>query len=118
MPKEQTTEEQLRQQPGIDVTRLSPGTLIRTETAVEVYQFKVVYGLYGVVEVTSTDRRLHKPVLARFSHSLYGLANGISLEHWIGQSLRMVLAFKNANLTTLPVISARVEGKGWYYEVF
>jgi hypothetical protein len=96
---------------GIDIQRLAPGTSILLETDAHVYELKVMNPALGLVAISSTDSTLRQATVGQLLSS--GTKNW-----WIGKGLAMRLRFRNGIYTSGPVASARVRGKGWYYDVF
>jgi hypothetical protein len=110
--------EALKKQPGIDIRRQAPGTTIIVETDTGLYELRVVNPVEGVVQVSGTDPRLHQPVLGRFLRSVCASDPQAVLDGHIGRTMRMVIAFRNAEFESGIVVSATVRGEGWSYDVF
>jgi hypothetical protein len=111
------TAEALRAKPGIQVSRLEIGTTITLETLDCIYTLKKhPYG-NSLVEVQGTDARFLKPCVGQFMHSQYGKSPA-EFTDWIGKSMRPCIRFKGGPIILQPVVSARVEGDGWHYDVF
>lgn len=100
--------------PGIDVHKLKPGTKIKVKTKASFYEF----------EVTDTPGRLMaqggKYIVGcqevRFIGSTYG---GSMLRiGWIGQDMYMEYALPNKVITSSRIVSATVVGDDWEYTVF
>jgi hypothetical protein len=106
------------EQPGVDLSRLAPGTCVRVETVREVYEIIVTDPLTCSIEVCGTDKHLKRPVAGCFARSILEDDPNCVLESWIKAELRMEFRYGANTFTSGPVVSARVEGKGWYYEVF
>jgi hypothetical protein len=108
----------LKSQPGIDIRRQKPGTQILIETDTGLYELIVVRPEESVVRVSGTDPRLHQPVVGRFHRSVYALDPKAALDGWVGKTMKMVIAFRNAPFESGVVLSASVRGTGWHYDVF
>jgi hypothetical protein len=109
---------ELKRQPGIDIAKQPAGTTILVETTQGIYELVVKKPEISLVEVTSTDPRLHKGTLAQLNFSTYDIQGRIALPHWIGKSLRMQLSFKNTLYPCSAAISAAIVGDGFHFEVF
>jgi phenolic acid decarboxylase len=108
----------LRAQPGIDISRLAPGTTVIVETTQGIIELVVLNPTVGLVRVSGTDPKIKEPVNCQMTQSCYDLKGLITLPKWIGKDLRMQLTFRNANLHCSTTVSATVRGKGWHYDVF
>ena len=100
---------------GIDMRRLAPGNSILLETDSRLYELKVVNPTLSLVEISSTDPALHQATVGQLLSSV-GPSGG--RDWWIGKGLAMRIRFRNGTYTSGPVVSARVVGKGWHYDVF
>jgi hypothetical protein len=103
--------------PGIDMRRLKPGTTILLGSESHVYEMKVTYPVHGIVEISSTDAPLRLATVGQFLHSSHWLGGNV-LSGWIGKGLVMQIRFRNGIYTSQPIVSARVSGEGWAYDVF
>jgi len=112
------TVRELRSRPGIDVTKLSVNQRVLVETTQAVYEMKVIAARLALVEITSTDPRLRKPVIGQLWASHYDVAGRVSLPGWIGRSLRMQLRFNNCTFPCSVTLSASVHGDRFHYDVF
>lgn len=108
------TLQELRSEPGIDISRLAAGTTILVETTQGVYEIVVIEPRISLVEITGTDPRLKKPVTGQLLASNYDAEGKVSLPNWIGKNLRMQFKFHNCVFSCSVSLSARVGN----YEVF
>ena len=111
-----TLAEKLRNEPGIDVRRLPPGTRLFVETENHVYEMKAVLASAGLLEITSSDPALHLPTVGQYLGGQF--PPDCTVEGWIGQGLLMSIRFRNGRYTSAPVRSAEVMGDTWHYTVF
>ena len=106
-----------RVEPGIDIKRLAAGIVVLVETETAVYELLVVRPELGIVEVSSSDRSLHKPTIAQFRGSLVP-EYGDEVGDWIGKGLCLAFRFQESYHISTPVVSALVRGSTWNYSVF
>ena len=107
--------EEAKNAPGIDVTKLQPGTEIMVSTAKSVYQIKVIDQIKNQIEIVG-GKHAPAPVLATFIGSTHG--GSIIRNGWIGRGLCLEVRLpKNLMLTTSPVTEAKVIGDGWHYDM-
>ena len=111
-----TLANKLREQPGIDVKRLKPGTHLFVETENCIYEMKVIRADLGLLEISSSDPPLRLPTVGQ--HLGGRLPPACEVEGWIGKGLLMSFRFRNGLYTSAPVISAEVKGHNWHYAVF
>lgn len=102
--------------PGINVKQLRPGTRLMVETEDAVYEMLAVRPDLGLLEITSNDPQLHKPTVGQFVSSR--IPPGANQLDWIGQGLCMTIRFRNGSYVSKPVLSAKVQGPTWHYDVF
>ena len=105
---------QHKDDPGIDVHKLKPGTKIKVKTAYTLYEF----------EVTDTPGRLlaqgGKYISGREEIILNGSTYGGSMLRigWIGQDMLMEYVLPTKRITSSRVVEATVVGPDWEYTVF
>ncbi len=90
-------------------------------TTRETYHIRVVTPEQALVEVRGSDPRLTSGVVGRLERSIYGDAKShrrAFRQRWIGFNTRMQIQFANCLKTFDPTISLRIEGRGWYYDLF
>lgn len=108
--------------PGINIKMLAKGTTLLLEGEGDLYELVVQYPEYGIAEVTSTNPALRQPTVGQFMHSAHWSHPALKL-NLIQQGWAMVLRFRNGQLQTQPIASARVlgtrsDGSHWSYDVF
>lgn len=108
----------IKAQPGVNITRLLPGTKVLVETTQNVFEFEITHPSMNLVRVRGSDPRLRPGITGQLIHSAYDIEATIILPDWIGKGLRMHIAFKNATYVSTPILSARIDGLGWHYDVF
>jgi len=109
---------ELRAKPGIDLHKLKPGTILFLETNLCLYELKILNSARCLIEISGTDEGLKQLIVGQFVASIYPVDPTVRLDAWIGQNLAMEIHFKNEDYVSGPIISARVKGKGWGYDVF
>lgn len=100
--------------------RLKEGDRLLVKTSREAYELTVLDPGDRLVMVRGSDPRL-TGIVARLVASIYGSEKSEKRawrSGWIGFNMRMQLKFQNHLLTCSPAVSLRVEGDGWYYDVF
>ena len=110
-------------EPGIDIRKLKPGTIILLEAGPSLYEIKVVYPVHGIVEISSSDPHLRVTTVGQLLHSVHWPSPGTPIPSWIGKGLALEIRFRNGLYRTQPVTAAGVQGKRedgshWTYEVF
>ena len=110
-------------EPGIDIRKLKPGTIILLEAEPSLYEIKVVYPVHGIVEISSSDPHLRAATVGQVLHSINVSNPGASIPSWIGKGRALEIRFRNGLYRTQPVTTASVQGKRedgshWSYEVF
>lgn len=105
-------------QPGVNIGRLAEGTKVLVETTQNVFELQVIQPMLNLVHVRGSDPRLRPGVTGQLIHSAYDINGKVIIPDWIGKGLRMHIMFKNATYQSTPVLSARVSGNGWHYDVF
>ena len=110
-------------EPGIDIRKLKPGTIILLEAEPSLYEIKVVYPVHGIVEISSSDPKLRVATIGQVLHSLHWSSPSVPIPSWIGRGLALEIRFRNGLYRTQPVTAAGVQGKRedgsrWTYEVF
>ena len=110
-------------EPGIDIRKLKPGTIILLEAEPSLYEIKVVYPVHGIVEISSSDAHLRVATVGQLLHSVNWSRPGAPIPLWIGKGLALEIRFRNGLYRTQPVTAAGVQGKRedgsrWTYEVF
>lgn len=101
-------------QPGIDISRQKPGTMICVQTTIHLYELTLVDPATGLITLGGDDQRCIG-LTGQFLHSEYG---DDVVEDWVGRSMKMHIRFKNAVLVTAAAIAGSVHGDGWEYTVF
>lgn len=89
-------------------------------TTEQIYELRLLDREDLLVLVKSTDPRL-SGIVGRLILSEYGPERSekrVWRPGWIGFNMRMKLQFKNHLLRCSPTVSLRIEGDGWFYEVF
>ena len=109
------TEPVVQQAVEIDVARLKVGNTLLLETEKAVYEMVVLRPELGLLEIESTD-----PILRlRTVGQLLGSPSPDAFHsNQIVKGLAMSLRFRNGNYLSAPVLSARVRGPAWHYDVF
>ena len=110
-------------EPGIDIRKLRPGTILLVEAEPWLYEIKVVYPVHGIVEISSSDPKLRVATIGQVLHSLRWSSPSVPIPSWIGRGLALEIRFRNGVYRTQPVRAASVQGKRevgsrWSYEVF
>jgi hypothetical protein len=111
-----TLADKLRQEPGIDVTRLKVGMRLMVETEQAIYEMRVLHQGLSLVEISSSDPVLRQPTVGQFIGSQ--LPPACAVPNWIGKGLSMHLRFRNGDYFSAPVLSAEVKGDTWHYDLF
>jgi hypothetical protein len=110
-------------EPGIDVRKLKPETIILLEAAPYLYEMRVTYPVHGIVEISSSDPVLRVATVGQVLHSVHWSSPAAPRPLWIGKGLALEIRFRNGTYRTQPVTAASVSGKHedsrrWSYEVF
>ena len=110
-------------EPGIDIRKLKPGTIILLEADPSLYEMQVMYPVHGIVEISSSDPHLRVATVGQVLHSVHWSSPGAPIPSWIGKGLALEIRFRNGLYRTQPVTAASVQGKRedgsrWSYEVF
>lgn len=110
-------------EPGIDIRKLKPETLILLEAEPYLYEMRVMYPAHGIVEINSSDPRLRVATVGQLLHSVDWSSPGVPIPSWIGKGLALEVRFRNGVYRTQPVTAASVKGNcadggRWSYEVF
>jgi hypothetical protein len=113
----------MRTEPGIDIRKLKPDTLILLEAAPYLYEIKVMHPVHSIVEISSSDPRLRTATVGQVLHSLHWSSPAATSPAWIGKGRALELRFRNGTYRTQPVTAASVsgnrgDGSRWSYEVF
>jgi hypothetical protein len=117
-PRHAEVQAELEKLPHINLTKMQVGTKVVVETTQGVYELVVENPRHAVVSITGSDPRLHRPLYCQVKRSIYDSRGQITLEYRIAKSLRMELKFLHGPFICSPTLSARVQGRGWYYDVF
>ena len=114
------TQETLRAKPGIDITKLKPGTIVWLETVKGVYKIMPTGEAVGHVMVDSSESPLEacRPVRLILEKSIYDDRGEVFVPFWIGKGLRILFRGFRGSFLTSSVLSAMIEGDGWKYEVW
>jgi len=110
-------------EPGIDIRKLKPDTIVLLEAEPYLYEIKVMHAVHCVVEISSSDPRLRTATVGQVLHSVHWSSPGAPIPAWIGKGLALKIRFRNGSYRTQPVTAASVSGKHedgsrWSYEVF
>lgn len=111
------TRKMLEAQPWIDIRKLKIDTRILIEAAPFIYELRILDN-EGMVEISSSDPRLVKPMACLYTSGIYDLDDTIMFPFRLAASLKMRLRFLNGILITEPMQTARLIGKDYYYDVF
>lgn len=110
-------------EPGIDVRKLKPETVILLEAEPYLYEIRVMYPAHGIVEISSSDPNLRVATVGQLLQSVHWSSPGAPIPAWIGRGLALEIRFRNGVYRTQPVTAASVTGKRddgshWSYDVF
>ncbi len=110
-------------EPGIDIRKLKPETIILLEADPYLYEIKVMYPAHSVVEISSSNLNLRTATVGQLLHSVHWSSPGAPIPSWIGKGLALEIRFRNGVYRTPPVTAAgvkgtREDGSRWSYEVF
>jgi hypothetical protein len=110
-------------EPGIDLRKLKPGTIILLEAELWLYEIKIVYPVHSIVEISSSNPMLRTATVGQVLHSVHWSNPKAAIPAWIGKGLVLEIRFRNGVYRTQPVTAASVQGKRedgsrWSYEVF
>jgi hypothetical protein len=110
-------------EPGIDIRRLKPGTILLLEADPFLYEIKVVYPVHSIIEISSSDPCLHTATMGQLLHGVHWSSPVAPIPAWIGRGLALEIRFRNGTYRTQPVTAASVHGKHedgshWSYDVF
>lgn len=110
-------------EPGIDLRRLKPATVILLEAEPYLYEIKVVSPSHGTVEISGSDPNLRVATVGQLLHSVHRSSPAALILGWIGKGLALEIWFRNGIYRIQPVTAASVSGKHedgsrWSYEVF
>ena len=108
---------------GIDIRKLTPGTIVLVEADPWLYEFKVVYPVHGIGEISSSDPHLRVATVGQVLQSVHWPSLAAPILFWIGKGLALEIRFRNGLYRTQPVTAASVSGRHedgsrWSYEVF
>ena len=110
-------------EPGIDIRKLKPETVILLEAEPYLYEMTVTHPAHGLVEINSSDPNLRVPTVGQLLHGVPWSSPGTPIPSWIGKGLALEIRFRNGTYRTQPVTAATVKGKHddgsrWSYDVF
>jgi hypothetical protein len=110
-------------EPGIDIRKLKPETVILLEAEPYLYEIHIMYPAHGIVEISSNDPHLHAATVGQLLQSVHWSSPVAPIPFWIGKGLALEIRFRNGVYRTQPVIAATVKGKRddgsrWSYDVF
>ena len=57
-------------EPGIDIRRLKPGTILLLEADPFLYEIKVVYPVHSIIEISSSDPCLRTATMGQLLHGI------------------------------------------------
>lgn len=103
---------------GIDIRQRQRGETILIEAEDGIYEFMVVDPDMQYVQITGSDRRLHRPTIGLLAYSYSALDPNDRRNAWIGPARRLHLVFANASHETGVILSASVRGNNWHLDVF
>ena len=108
---------------GIDIRKLTPGTIVLVEADPWLYEIKVAYPVHGIGEISSSDPHLRVATVGQVLQSVHWPSLAVPVPFWIGKGLALEIRFRNGLYRTQPVTAASVSGKHeggsrWSYEVF
>lgn len=103
----------------IDLSQLSAGTQLLLETTESVWTLMIVDPEAFIVRVEGTDRRfLGLPKQGQFLKSFSRDSRDAGKLGLVIEDHCFSIRFADAVFVSEPVISARVEGVDWHYDVF
>ena len=110
-------------EPGIDIRKLKPGTVVLLEAGPSLYELRVTHPVHGIAEISSSDPTLHVATVGQVLHSVHWSSPGAPIPAWIGRGLALEIRFRHGSYRSQPVTAASVNGKHedgsrWSYEVF
>jgi len=108
----------LKKQPGIDITKQQAGHRILVETDNSLFDIEVLNPAAKLIKVYGTTPALRGTVIGQYVKGVYVLDGKVSIDNWIGRTMRMLLHFRNGDFLSGPVITATVSGPGWKYDIF
>jgi hypothetical protein len=111
------TKKMLEAQPHIDIRKVSVGTTIIIDASPHIYEFRVLNDL-GMIEATSSDPKLRQPIVGIYVSGFYDHDDIVTFPWRIAATLKMKIRFLNGFYLSAPVLSARIIGKGYHYDVF
>jgi len=115
---EPKTRKMLEAQPWIDIRQLKVDDELLIDADPFIYQLRIINPIIGLIEVTSSDPRLKEPVVGIYLGGYYDLDDVIEFEYRISVALKMKIKFLDCIYVTNPMLTARLIGKGFYYDVF
>ena len=110
-------------EPGIDIRKLRPGTILLVEAEPWLYEIKVVYPVHGIVEISSSDPHLRIATVGQVLQSVRWPSLAAPIPSWLGKGLALEIRFRNGLYRTQPLTAASVKGTRedggrWSYDVF
>lgn len=110
-------------EPGIDIRKLKPETIILLEADPYLYEMRVTHPIHGIAEISSSDPQLRVATVGQLLHSVHWSRPIAPIPSWIGKGLALEIRFRNGHYRTQPVTAASVQGRRedgsrWSYEVF
>jgi hypothetical protein len=110
-------------EPGIDIRKLKPGTVVLLEAGPSLYELRVTHPVHGIAEISSSDPTLHVATVGQVLHSVHWSSPAVLLPLWIGKGFALEIRFRNGTYRTQPVTAASVggtrdDGSRWSFEVF
>jgi hypothetical protein len=110
-------------EPGIDIRKLRPGTILLVDAEPWLYEIKVVYPVHGIVEISSSDPHLRIATVGQVLQSVHWPSLAAPIPSWLGKGLALEIRFRNGLYRTQPLTAASVSGKRedgshWTFEVF
>ena len=106
--------EKHKDDPGIDVHKLKPGTKIEVRTVRSFYEFEVV-GPPGYL-MARGGKHIDGRQKIYFSGSTYG--GSMIRQGWIGQGMNMEFICNRRRISTTIAKEASIVGDNWEYKIF
>lgn len=105
-------------EPHVDLRRLKAGTVVLCNTNKDVFELKLIDPILLVVAVTGTEARFKNPVRGQFIGSFTGYNRCDTRYGCIVKDGKMTIGFRETQVETSPILSAKVCGHDWAFNVF
>ena len=112
------TKRMLEAQPWIDIRLLASDDKILIEAPPFMYELKILTPVVGILEISSSDNHIINPTLCAYVSGVFDLDDIIDFPFRLAATLKMKLQFRNGVYISQPMVSARLTGKGYFYDVF